>query len=130
MKVAITLHSSTRIVVEQTFGLLKGRFRIFKSALNMKGTTTLADNDDAGERDRTATQTMAKVIRSCFVLHNILIDLQDSTVVEADYESEASDTANATNLGNEAPIGAVGGEAAKATRDAVKSYLQTIRQRS
>ncbi|OQS07662.1 hypothetical protein THRCLA_20094 [Thraustotheca clavata] len=55
------LHSRTRIVVEQAFGLWKGKFRIFKQTLQMK-----------------SPQKMAMVIEATMVLHNWIIDYESS----------------------------------------------------
>ena len=54
------LHSKTRIVVEQTFGLLKGKFRIFRSELQHR-----------------TPETMAEIIMATFVVHNWFIDLHE-----------------------------------------------------
>jgi hypothetical protein len=62
------LHSRTRIIVERTIGMVKNRFRILKVPLNQK-------RDDSAAR--TETEEMGRIIVTCFVLHNILIDLQD-----------------------------------------------------
>ena len=59
------LHSKTRIVIECAFGMLKERFRIFKTTLN-----------------HTPVQRSADIVVACMVLHNILIDLQDDTLNE------------------------------------------------
>ena len=120
------LHSNTRIIVEQAFGLLKGRFRIFKTALNMKGNMPPASTNGL-ERDHTATEKMTRLIRSCFVLHNILIDLKDQTTIDIDFGPQGTDPycPDTDNI----PAGSVGGSAAKSVGDAVKSYLKNIKNR-
>jgi len=60
-------HSKTRIVVEMAIGLLKGRFRRLKSAINQK------DSD-----------SVVKVIVAAFVLHNLLIDVYDRVPIIAE----------------------------------------------
>ena len=62
------LHSRTRIVVERSIGILKNRFRILKLPLNQKEDTV---------NGRTQAGQMARIMESCFVLHNLLIDLAD-----------------------------------------------------
>lgn len=57
------VHSRTRIVVEQTFGRLKGKFRVYKSDL----------------LQQTPTQ-MASMIEATLVLHNWIIDLEHPTL--------------------------------------------------
>lgn len=99
------LHSRTRIVVEKTIGILKGRFRIFKSCLNQKGI-----------EGRTATEQMARVIEASMVLHNILIELQDGVVIA--YENEEND-----NEVEENEVLAIAWLRAKERRDHIKDYL-------
>lgn len=57
------VHSRTRIVIERTFGILKARFRIFKSPLNQK-----------------TEEGKANMIIATLVLHNMLVELNDVTV--------------------------------------------------
>ncbi|KAF0725254.1 hypothetical protein Ae201684_016270 [Aphanomyces euteiches] len=52
--------SSTRMVVECSFGRLKERFRILKSVMNEKSLSRTVEN-----------------ITACFVLHNIFINFKD-----------------------------------------------------
>jgi hypothetical protein len=54
------LLSQTRIIVEQTLGLLKGRFRLLKTVLAMKSSESTSD-----------------IVVSCMVLHNMLLDAND-----------------------------------------------------
>jgi hypothetical protein len=58
-------HSKTRIIIEGAFGILKNRFRILKSGLNMK-----------------SMKKNAQIIEGCIILHNILCDIQDDTEIE------------------------------------------------
>jgi DDE superfamily endonuclease len=57
-------HSSTRMVVECAFGRLKGRFRTLNVVLS----------------EQTITKA-AKVVAVCMTMHNILIALQDDTII-------------------------------------------------
>eukprot|EP00644_Phytophthora_capsici_P002196 jgi/Phyca11/114774/e_gw1.27.507.1 len=57
--------SSTRMVIEGAFGLLKERFRILKKPLE----------------ERTPRASV-RVVVACLVLHNLLIDFQDTTNFE------------------------------------------------
>jgi hypothetical protein len=70
------LHSRTRIAVERAIGMLKGRFRILRLPLNQK------PNRQTGS---TETTQMAKVIRACFVLHNIFCSFNEDPI---DYEDD------------------------------------------
>ena len=56
------LHSRTRLVVEQAFGLWKNKFRIFKKPHEFK-----------------SPSTMALIIETTTVLHNWIIDNEPST---------------------------------------------------
>ncbi|KAE9021496.1 hypothetical protein PF005_g1218 [Phytophthora fragariae] len=71
-------HSSTRVVVESTFGLWKGRFRMLQGVLNQ-------------ETPRTA----AKFVVATMVLHNVMIFFQDSSKIRLymaqDDEEEAAE---------------------------------------
>jgi hypothetical protein len=58
-------HSTTRICVERAFGLLKGRWRILKRPLNMK-----------------STESIGRTIVACMVLHNLVIDVNDSYEIQ------------------------------------------------
>ena len=64
------LHSRIRITVERAIGILKNRFRILKLPLNQK-------KDSINTRSQVSQ--MARILESCFVLHNLLIDLADET---------------------------------------------------
>ena len=92
----------------------------------MKGNMQPASTNGL-ERNHTATEKMARLIRSCFVLHNILIDLKDQTTIDIDFGPQGTDPScpDPDNI----PTGSVGGSAAKSVRDAVKSYLKNIRNR-
>ena len=65
-----SLHSRSRIVVERANGMVKNRFRMLKVPLNQKPSTS---------KGRSETEEMGRMIAACLVLHNILIDLQDTT---------------------------------------------------
>ncbi len=56
------IHSFTRIVVEQAFGRLKNRFKIYQRPLN-----------------QLKPCQMANIIKATLVLHNWFIDVEDST---------------------------------------------------
>lgn len=71
--------SSTRMVIEGAFGLLKERFRILKNALE--------------ERARTVS---VRIIVACLVLHNLLIDLHGSApITSSAQETSSADDAEA-----------------------------------
>jgi hypothetical protein len=57
------LHSRTRIVVEQAFGLWKNKFRIFKKPLEFQ-----------------RPQTMASIVEATLVLHNWIIDFDPAEI--------------------------------------------------
>ena len=59
------IHSKARIIIEQTFGLYKGRFKIFRSPLAFS-----------------TPEKMAMVIEVTLLLHNWIIDLQDDAKVD------------------------------------------------
>jgi len=59
------VHSLTRIVVEKSFGRLKGKFRVYKADLAQEPPTT-----------------MASINKSTLVLHNWMIDLDDTETLE------------------------------------------------
>lgn len=63
-------HSSTRVHIEQCFGLLKGRFRILKH-VNVYN-----------------TEFIPKIIVACCVLHNICVEKQDSAISNIEEEEE------------------------------------------
>jgi hypothetical protein len=101
------LHSRTRITVERTIGILKNRFRVLKMALNMKR--------DA-ETGHSAECQMARAIESCFVLHNMLLDLQDDTDVAT------SDSSTNEEIFDNVPTTHAATDAV-ALRDSIAAYL-------
>jgi hypothetical protein len=109
------LHSKTRIKVEQTFGRLKNRFRIFKAPLAQKGNVNNGDREE--NEIKHGYQQAARIIRGCFVLHNIFTDLHDS--IEPDLNIDEA-------IIHDGPVQAIPGEAAKARRDAIKNYLSAM----
>lgn len=108
------LHSTTRNKVEQTFGKIKNRFRIFKAPLAQRGNINNGEHEE--QEDRHGYEQAARIIRSCFILHNIFCDLHDEVQPEP---PEAPD--NEEMIEQNRP--AVAGSAAKARRDAIKLYL-------
>lgn len=54
-------HSQTRITVERSFGILKNRYRILLGKLQQKTPTNVT-----------------RVIVSCLVLHNLMVELKDT----------------------------------------------------
>ena len=79
------LHSRTRITVERTIGILKNRFRILKMPLNQ--------NKDISSK-RSETVQMARTIEACLVLHNVLIDLKDDSVLSPIEQNDNFDEGN------------------------------------
>ena len=73
--------SSTRMIVEQAFGLLKGRWRILLNELYCRD-----------------LERIVRVIHACCILHNFCIDNGDILSIE-DFEID-----NEENEGNEAII--------------------------
>ncbi len=104
------LHSKTRISVERAFGMLKNRFRILKLPLNQKQII---------KKGKTATSQMAKVIQSCMVLHNVLIELKDND--DTYISSNATESSDTEDDQNEDSV-------AIARRDAIKQYLYINRK--
>ena len=109
------LHSRTRIKVEIAIGLLNGRFRIFKRPLNQKGNVR---NGYGGCETKIGVKRMARLVRACFILHNILIDFQDNT--EIDFQSD-DNVGEPGNLDND--VNLVAGQAAKEKRDLIRELL-------
>jgi hypothetical protein len=71
--------SQTRMIVERTIGLFKGRFRRFTRELDQKDHTTF---DEASEEMvvETAAENMGRLITCAVVLHNIFVTLGDTDV--------------------------------------------------
>jgi hypothetical protein len=96
------LHSRTRILVEQAFGLWKNKFRIFKKPLEFR-----------------TPQKMALVIEASMVLHNWIIDMDESAIQPIHHEW--------MHIGGDIVLPAesyiIDSEKAKTTRDNVKNYL-------
>ena len=85
------LHSRTRISVEVAIGFLKGRFRIFKRPLNQKGNV---NNGHINSEEKVGVKQMAKLITACFILHNMLIDMADDTVIEMEPDANDAEPRN------------------------------------
>ena len=64
------VHASARMAIEQSFGLLKCRFRIL------------------GKRQDTDINNVHFVIYACFILHNICIDGSDHNELDWDSNNE------------------------------------------
>ena len=62
MRINLTIFYQTRIVVERSFGSVKGQWRILKRTLNMK-----------------TPQSCGRTIVSCMVLHDLTVDAADDT---------------------------------------------------
>ena len=107
------LHSKTRITVERAIGMVKNRFRIFKVPMNQK-----ADQ----ESGRSATDQMGRIIATCLVLHNILIDAQDPVQCIAEESEAGEDQADVIEAQRgDSVIG-------KQQRDAIKQYLFSVKK--
>jgi hypothetical protein len=117
------LHSRSRITVECALGLLKGRFRRFKSPLGQKGNI---NNGWRPERKEThPSERAARIIRACLIMHNVLIDVGDAaTIPEIRDPSDNGNDGTAVDM--DADVDAISGDAAKRVRDAVKNYLTAI----
>ena len=111
------LHSETRMPVEMTFGRLKNRFRMFKAPLNQKG--NLNNGDQSKRPEKEAVKQMARVIRACFILHNIFIHLNDNEELDQEEVRRAA----AMEAANTEPVQAIPGEGAKRKRDSVRDFL-------
>jgi hypothetical protein len=72
--------SSTRMVIECAFGLLKNRWRILKTALNMK-----------------TIRRTTMIIEACILLHNMCIDFNDTTVIPGSESNEADNCDYSSN---------------------------------
>jgi hypothetical protein len=103
------LHSSTRICVERAFGLLKGRWRIFKRPLNMK-----------------TPASVGRTIIACMVLHNLTMSAGDSFGIPKRDRQDEYQGCHLRFLNT-----AVGDKAqALLKRDQVKKYLVNINPRN
>jgi hypothetical protein len=94
--------SATRMTVEQSFGILKNRFRILKEPLK--------------QRDHSS---ISQIVESCIVLHNLLINYNDDTLIE-----DAGDVGDVSNE-QEAAYN-IGDRQGLLKRDMVKTYLSTV----
>jgi hypothetical protein len=94
------LHSKSRIVVECALGIIKERFRILKKPL----------------LHQTATR-QSMVVKACFVLHNVLIELQDDVNIE--FAEPEADPQQANTNDQDPNEAAAAGE----KRDAIKDLL-------
>ena len=102
------LHSRTRITVECAFGMLKGRWRILKRALNMK-----------------TPGSCARTIISCLVLHNLTINAADDVNIVDRVDPWIG------YHNNQGPLSYAGFSdraAALQKRDNMKDYLSTLDQ--
>jgi hypothetical protein len=94
------IHSRTRMTVERSLGLLKGKFRIFETALHGN-----------------SPQAMVKVIQSSMILHNWLVDAGDNI------ESFQLEPWMHIDPVPTDEIDLVDGEAASKTRDLIREFL-------
>ncbi|KAE9289727.1 hypothetical protein PF008_g25818 [Phytophthora fragariae] len=78
-----TLHSSTRMAVERTFGLWKGRLRALQKVLD----------------EKTVDKTV-RVVTATVVLHNLMIDLRDSTRIKRYKEPSFEEPDDSVQLGS------------------------------
>ena len=101
------LHSCSRIVIERAFGLLKGRWRILKRALNMK-----------------KPETAAQTIVACLILHNLTMDFGDRVALS---QTDCTDPHLGWHRRARSEGHRVRREAEIAKRDAIKEYLVTIK---
>lgn len=101
------LHSRTRITVERTIGISKNQFRVLKMPLNLKRDAVTG---------RSPESQMARLIESCFVLHNMLLGLQDDTDV-----STSERLTDEEVFQNEPTTDSATG--AEALRDSIAEYL-------
>jgi hypothetical protein len=95
-------HSRTRIVVERSFGILKGRFRCLKHL-------RVRDLSDA-----------AKIIEFCVCIHNFIMEIED---FEEGSDFMEDDFLLASTL---CPVSKESLEAGKSKRDAIRKYLKTL----
>lgn len=94
--------SSLRVIVEQAFGMLKGRWRCLQDTLN---------------EDVTNIPT---TIIACCVLHNICVDMGDDTPIDI------ADNGESTHGNNQHMIGHNINQDGKALREHIKRYLENI----
>lgn len=104
--------------MENTFGRLKNRFRVLKAPLMQKGNI---NNGIHPGSDYQGYIQAARIIRACFILHNVLCRLGD----EIDLETNERSVETALNDG--VVRHPVPGNTAKARRDAIKMYLSTLK---
>ena len=108
-------HSRTRIAVERAIGMLKNRFRILKVPLNKMPNRVTGSS---------ATTQMAKVIRACFVLHNILCSLGDGDV---DEDNPGSGSVDDDDFDQPEIQQVAGRERCLTVRENIKNFLSTTR---
>ncbi len=98
------LHSSTRMTVERALGLFKGTFGIFRSKLVQAN-----------------AEAMAKVIKTCIVLHNIFITYKEENEIALEEWMHLGG-----DISYPAELNQVEGDEAKRVRDRFKNYLMTL----
>ena len=96
------IHSSTRMVIEMAFGLLKGKFAVFKTPLTLK-----------------THSLQGKMIVAAMVLHNWLIYYNEPEDENIIIDNEGYDV-NDQAIENE--------DEGLYIRDALKDYLQELEQ--
>nr|KAE8919287.1 hypothetical protein PF009_g30404 [Phytophthora fragariae] len=78
-----TLHSSTRMSVECTFGLWKGRFRYLQKVLDEK-----------------SVEKTVRLVTATVVLHNVMVDLQDNTKIKLYKELQSIEVDDTIEVGS------------------------------
>ena len=91
-----------------------------KLALGQQGNVN--NGNKHGKVIQTLEQRAAKTIRGCLILHNMLINLKDSVVIDHTIEEAETTTQASVDTSNDA----VAGEEAKQTQDMVKKYLALL----